>query len=167
MPQVVVILGSESDRKVVDESQMPTLLDEVGVSWELSIISAHRNPQELQEYCAEMERQHAMMFIGVAGMAAALPGAIAANVGARLPVIGVPLISDVLDAHDALYSMVRMPPHMPVAVCGIGKSGLINAAMFACQIVAAHQEPIRAGMERYIQKHAKPAQVAVQKGKVS
>lgn len=165
MPRVVVILGSESDRKSVDESRMLNLFSEVGVSWELSIISSHRNPSELQEYCARMEAVGAAVFIGIAGMSAALPGMIAAYTGMRRPVIGVPLGSDILNGHDALYAMVRMPPGVPVAVCGIGKSGLVNAALYACQIVALIEPSVGHGLKLYLKANAKPAQIAVQKGK--
>ncbi len=150
MSQVVIILGSESDLGIVKESKMLEVLDEIGVSWELSIISAHRNSEELQNYCMEKYKypcrgradkdKDAEVFIGVAGMAAALPGVIASHVRC-CPVIGVPLVSsDIPSGLDALYSMVRMPAGVPVAVPGIGKPGLYNAALLACQIIALNSK---------------------------
>lgn len=93
-----------------------------------------------------------MVFVGVAGMAAALPGAITSHTGAVYPVIGVSLVSEVLDGQDALYSIVRMPPGMPVAVPGIGKSGLKNATLLACQIVVA----VRSRLVGFLAARQKP-----------
>lgn len=117
MAQVVIILGSESDQKIVKESQMVDLFEAVGISYEVAIISAHRNLQELTNYCVKTQEEGAQVYIGVAGMAAALPGAIASHIRWR-PVIGVPLSSDILQGLDALLSMVRMPSGIPVAVPG-------------------------------------------------
>ena len=85
-PYVAIILGSESDRKILDESEMTKDLDAVGIAWEISYISAHRNPRDLEDYVGG----HAITtFIAAAGMSAALPGAIAAITKAVVPVIGV------------------------------------------------------------------------------
>lgn len=133
-PDIAVIVGSESDIKIVEESELPTFFDKVGVLWELSVISAHRNNQALTDYC--LQRRDTKVFIGIAGMAAALPGTIASIFESEKIVIGVPLLSEAFDGLDALLSMVRMPPGVPVLVPGIGKPGLRNAAIAACQIVA-------------------------------
>ncbi len=156
MSQVVVILGSKSDMTIVEESEILGVLSEIGVSWKLSIISAHRNPADLKTYCKE-EGKETVVFIAAAGMAAHLAGAIASHIRHRL-VIGVPLISEVLDGQDALFSMVRMPSGIPVAVPGIGKSGLYNAAILACQIVAIGDKTVEDGLGRFLLKNRKPAQ---------
>ena len=137
--KIIVILGSQSDREIVKGSKLPEFLDKVvGNQWELSIISAHRNSEILQKYCADKLEKGARVFIGVAGMAAALPGVISAHCMGQIPVLGVALASgECPDAMDALLSMVRMPPGVPVACCGIGKAGLLNAAIIACSIMEA------------------------------
>ncbi|MEK7099692.1 MAG: AIR carboxylase family protein [Patescibacteria group bacterium] len=162
---IAVVLGSKSDLEVVKNSKLPEILDEVSQAYDISIISAHRNPYELSEYCQESFNSGAQVFIGVAGMAAALPGAIAANLNrstTRRPVIGVPLASgEFPDAQDALLSMVRMPPGMPVAVCGIGKSGLQNAALLACQIVAITRVDVYTRLDGYMERNMKPPELDI------
>ena len=160
MSQIVIILGSENDKEVVEESKMLDVLDGVGVSWKVSIISAHRNPKQLVNYCIKMEKGGTLVFVAAAGMAAALPGAIASHVR-HLPVIGVPLISEVLDGQDALFSMVRMPSGIPVAVPGIGKSGLYNAAILACQIVAIKDSTVEANLQKFLIEKDKIARISV------
>jgi len=166
MSQVVIILGSENDKQVVEESKMLDVLHGVGVSWKLSIISAHRNHRQLVSYCFEMEKDGTLVFIAAAGMAAVLPGAIASYIRHR-PVIGVPLISEVLDGQDALFSMVRMPEGIPVAVSGIGKSGLYNAAILACQIVAIKDSTVEANLEKFLIEKEKIPQISVLSSKES
>jgi 5-(carboxyamino)imidazole ribonucleotide mutase len=139
----VVVIGSKTDLEKVKQSNMLNVLKEVGVSWQLSAVSAHRNPTDLTNYVREREREGTAVFIGIAGMAAALPGALAFLVDGRKPVLGVALSSAVLDGLDALLSQVRMPPGRPVAVCGIDEAGLYNAALTACQIVALINEDVR------------------------
>jgi len=161
MPKIIIILGSGSDRQIVEESGMLNILDEIGVSWEVSIISAHRNPKELKDYCLKTEKNGALAYIGVAGMTAVLPGAIASNIQTRRPVIGVPLVSEILDGLDALLAMVRMPSGIPVLVPGIGKSGLRNAAIAACQIVAVNDSNVDAALQRFISANNKRAYLNV------
>lgn len=164
-PLVVVILGSESDRSHLDDSKMLDVLKEMSVSYEVSIISAHRNPQQLEQYCQVAVQRGVKLFIGAAGMSAALPGAIASTLAMHntvRPVIGVPLPSgEYPDAQDALLSMVRMPPGMPVAVCGIGKSGFRNAALMACQILSLDNDQLRGDLQKYVIRTTKPAQVGI------
>ena len=125
---VAIVLGSKSDLDKVRQSKLLTTLDGVGITWELSVISAHRNPAALCNFVVE-RRDHTLVFIGIAGMAAALPGAIASWVSGLVPVLGVALSSSVLDGLDALLSEARMPSGCPVAVCGIDQAGLDNAAI--------------------------------------
>lgn len=164
---IAVVLGSQSDLEQVKSSRMVEILDQVSKSYDISIISAHRNPSELTEYCYQAVMVGgAKVLIGVAGMSAALPGAIASiigKLGTPMPVIGVPLPStEFPDGQDALLSMVRMPPGMPVAVCGIGKSGLHNAAILACQIVSLTDLKVCDSLNNYISRNTKPIQLGVQ-----
>ena len=129
MPDVAVISGSKSDQEIVD--RILWKLEEVGVSFEHKILSAHRNPKELEQY---VEKSDARVFIGVAGLSAALPGFIASRT-AR-PVIGVP-VSSKLSGLDALLSIVQMPPGVPVACVGIDSGE--NAAWLALRILEARR----------------------------
>jgi 5-(carboxyamino)imidazole ribonucleotide mutase len=127
MPDIAVISGSQSDQEVVDK--ILRKLDEREASYEHKIISAHRNPKELEEY---IERCDARVYIGVAGLSAALPGYIASRT--KHPVIGVP-VSAKLNGLDALLSIVQMPPGVPVACVGIDSGE--NAALLALRILEA------------------------------
>lgn len=127
MPDIAVISGSKSDQEIVDK--ILRRLDEKGASYEHKILSAHRNPKELEQYINDC---NARVFIGVAGLSAALPGYIASRT-AR-PVIGVP-VSAKLGGLDALLSIVQMPPGVPVACVGIDSGE--NAALLALRILEA------------------------------
>jgi 5-(carboxyamino)imidazole ribonucleotide mutase len=154
MPNVAVILGSKSDREIVDASGMLEMLTGMEINWELSYISAHRNPGELDEY---VMTSGAEVFIGVAGMAAALPGAIAAASNGRAAVIGVPL-----DEHG-IDSCLYMPPGRPVLLAGVGKTGLKNAAQAAGQIVALSSPELEVSVGSFLAKlnEGKPAETMV------
>jgi 5-(carboxyamino)imidazole ribonucleotide mutase len=123
--RVAVIAGSESDNEVYEK--VTTTLDVLEIPYELKILSAHRNPTELQEY---VKSATALVFIAVAGLSAALPGAIASQT--TKPVIGVP-VSAKLGGLDALLSIVQMPPGVPVACVGIDNGK--NAAYLAKRIL--------------------------------
>ncbi len=125
MPEIAVISGSKSDQAIVD--RILGKLKETGASYEHRVISAHRDPEELARYIAST---NARVFIAVAGLSAALPGAIASRT-AR-PVIGVP-VSAKLGGLDALLSIVQMPPGVPVACVGIDNGE--NAALLALKIL--------------------------------
>jgi phosphoribosylaminoimidazole carboxylase PurE protein len=132
-PAVAVICGSRSD--------LPALrgcfdtLDAYAIGWEASVISAHRQPDALHRYVREAESGGVRVFIGAAGMAAHLPGVVASLTA--LPVIGVPLDAGAgLGGADALYSVVQMPPGVPVAGVAIGAAGARNAAHLAARILA-------------------------------
>lgn len=131
-PPVAVICGSPSDlpalRGCFDE------LDAYEIGWEASVISAHRQPDALRAYVAEAEKAGARLFICAAGMAAHLPGVVASLT--RLPVIGVPLdAGSGTGGADALWSVVQMPPGVPVATVAIGPAGARNAAHLAARIL--------------------------------
>jgi 5-(carboxyamino)imidazole ribonucleotide mutase len=131
--QVGILVGSESDRErmqaAVDE------LDARGIGWELEVRSAHRDPAAVSEYAGSAADRGLRVLICGAGLAAALPGVVAAQTD--LPVIGVPLRSSlsVLDGLDALLSIVQMPPGVPVATVGVDNAK--NAALLAARILGA------------------------------
>lgn len=152
---VVIVIGSESDLGKVDKSEMRTVLDGVGVSWELSVISAHRNPTALINFVSDRKNAGTMVFIGIAGMSAALPGALASLVDGLKPVLGVALSASVLDGLDALLSQARMPPGRPVMVCGIDEAGLYNAALAACSIIALVKPQLREKLASFLKTNNK------------
>ena len=132
-PVVGVLVGSESDRE-----RMQGALDELdkrGIAYEFEVRSAHRTPDAVAEYARSARERGLRVLIAGAGLAAALPGAVAAH--SDLPVIGVPLRSEksVLDGLDALLAIVQMPPGVPVACVGVDNAR--NAAVLAAQILAA------------------------------
>jgi 5-(carboxyamino)imidazole ribonucleotide mutase len=127
LPEVAVISGSKSDQEIVD--RILRTLEDRGAGCEHKILSAHRNPKELEQYIMESD---AKVFIGVAGLSAALPGYIASRT--TRPVIGVP-VSGKLCGMDALLSIVQMPPGIPVACVGIDAGE--NAALLALRILEA------------------------------
>jgi len=126
MTKVAVILGSESDRAVADKAVK--VLDERKIAYDMRVISAHRNPEELDKYLEESEEVE--VIIAIAGLSAALPGVIASRT--EKPVIGVP-VSGKLLGMDALLSMVQMPSGVPVGVVGIDNGE--NAALLALRIL--------------------------------
>ena len=123
-------MGSDSDLPVVEKA-INTLKD-FEVPFEVHVFSAHRTPVEAKEFSANARANGFGVIIAAAGMAAALPGVIAAST--TLPVIGVPIKGSVLDGVDALYSIIQMPPGIPVATVAI--NGAMNAAILAVQILA-------------------------------
>lgn len=131
-PVVAVICGSRSDLPALKGCF--DVLDEYAIAWEASVISAHRQPGGLATYVRDAEARGVRIFVGAAGMAAHLPGVLA-SLTAR-PVIGVPLDAGALGGADALYSVVQMPPGVPVAAVAIGSGGAKNAAHLSARILA-------------------------------
>lgn len=123
-------MGSTSDLPVMEKAAQ--LLNDMQVPFEMNALSAHRTPQEVEEFARNAQGRGIKVIIAAAGMAAALPGVIAANT--TLPVIGVPVKGSVLDGVDALYSIIQMPPGIPVATVAI--NGAMNAAILAVQMLA-------------------------------
>ncbi len=121
-------------------------LEDLGISAELKVSSAHRMPEATREYIADAQRRGAKVFIAGAGMAAALPGFVAS--ATILPVIGVPIPSGIPGGIDALLSIVQMPPGVPVATVAIGKAGAKNAAILAAEILALSDEKFIGGLQR-------------------
>jgi 5-(carboxyamino)imidazole ribonucleotide mutase len=132
-PLVGILVGSESDRERMQDAL--TELDARGIAWEFEVRSAHRQPEEVAEYARSARARGLRVLVCGAGLAAALPGVVAAYTD--LPVIGVPLRSSksVLDGLDALLSIVQMPPGVPVATVGVDNAK--NAAVLAARILAA------------------------------
>lgn len=130
VPIVSIIMGSTSDLPVMEKAAQ--LLNELHVPFEMNALSAHRTPEAVEQFAKEAAGRGLKVIIAAAGMAAALPGVIAANT--TLPVIGVPVKGAVLDGVDALYSIIQMPPGIPVATVAI--NGAMNAAILAVQILA-------------------------------
>lgn len=135
-PIVSIIMGSTSDLPVMEKAAK--LLDEMQVPFEMNALSAHRTPAEVEKFSQEAAGRGLKVIIAAAGMAAALPGVIAANT--TLPVIGVPIKGSVLDGMDALYSIIQMPPGIPVATVAI--NGVMNAAILAVEILALSDEDL-------------------------
>lgn len=130
--KVGILFGSESDRDVMAETGR--VLDRFGVTHEMKVLSAHRNPDELRRFVREAEERGAEIWICGAGLAAHLAGAVAA--ATTRPVLGVPLAAGSLNGLDALLSTVQMPAGVPVATLAIGKAGARNAGLLAVQILA-------------------------------
>ena len=134
MAKIAIVMGSESDREVVNEA-IP-FLKYFKIEHEIHVMSAHRTPRAVQDFTTHAIENGFDLIIACAGMAAHLPGVVAAYT--RLPVIGVPLPAGTLNGMDALYSIVQMPAGVPVATMAIGKAGMKNAAIFAAQIIARY-----------------------------
>ncbi|MDY6296758.1 MAG: 5-(carboxyamino)imidazole ribonucleotide mutase [Alloprevotella sp.] len=151
-PLVSIIMGSTSDLPVMEKAAK--LLEEMQVPFEMNALSAHRTPIEVEQFARTAQSRGLRVIIAGAGMAAALPGVIAAST--NVPVIGVP-IKGLLDGLDALLSMVQMPPGIPVATVGV--NGAQNAAILAVQILAqsdaALSERLAAYKERLKEKVVK------------
>lgn len=132
-------MGSQSDWEVMKNAS--DMLDDFGVENECRVISAHRAPHELADYCATARDRGIKVIIAGAGLAAALPGSIAALT--PVPVLGVPMESRALGGMDALLSIVQMPPGIPVGTLAIGKPGAKNAALLAVSILALSDADLR------------------------
>jgi 5-(carboxyamino)imidazole ribonucleotide mutase len=148
-PIVGIVMGSDSDLPVMQEAAR--ILDELGISSEVVISSAHRAPDKTATYARSAVERGLAVIIAGAGGAAHLPGVIAAYTA--LPVIGVPIESGALNGVDALYAMVQMPAGVPVATMAI--NGSRNAGILAAQIIGASDPAVRAGVAAYKDKLAK------------
>ena len=140
-PVVGIIMGSDSDFDIMKEAA--EALDDFGIASEISVISAHRTPHDLEIYATSAIERGLKVIIAGAGGAAHLPGVTAAMT--VLPVIGVPVASGPLNGFDALLSTVQMPPGVPVATVAI--DGARNAALLAARIVALSRPAVRAALD--------------------
>ena len=143
MPRVGIVMGSDSDLKVM--SKAASMLEKLGIDYEMTIISAHRMPDTFFEWARSAEERGIKVIIAGAGMAAHLPGMCAALF--PMPVIGVPMSGKNLDGMDALYSIVQMPPGIPVATVAI--DGGMNAAILAAKILAVSDEEVLKKLKDY------------------
>ncbi|MEH6360324.1 MAG: 5-(carboxyamino)imidazole ribonucleotide mutase [Amylibacter sp.] len=130
--KVGIIMGSQSDWPTMKEAA--TILDELGVSYETKIVSAHRTPDRLWEYGNTATKRGLQVIIAGAGGAAHLPGMMASKT--RVPVLGVPIQTKALSGIDSLYSIVQMPKGFPVGTMAIGAAGAANAGLMAAAILA-------------------------------
>ena len=150
-PRVAILIGSESDRSIMD--QAARVLDSFGVAHEMEQASAHRSPEKVRSLVAGAPARGVQVFIAAAGMANHLAGAVAAQT--TLPVIGVPLPGSALGGVDALYSTVQMPAGVPVATVAIGSAGAKNAAILAVQILSLSDPGLRTKLEEMKQRLAR------------
>ena len=148
MALVGIVMGSDSDLPVM--SKAAEVLDEFGISYEMHIISAHREPELFFEWARGAEERGIRVIIAGAGMAAHLPGMCAALF--PLPVIGIPMHTTSLGGRDSLYSIVQMPSGIPVATVAIG--GAKNAGLLAAKILAVSDEDLLARLKDYSAKMA-------------
>ncbi len=142
-PQVGIIMGSDSDLPVMQDAAK--ILDEFGVAYEITVVSAHRTPDRATEYAKTAIERGLKVIIAAAGGAAHLAGVTAAMT--VLPVIGVPIKTDALNGMDSLYSTVQMPPGVPVATVAI--NGAKNAAILAVQMLAIGDENLQQKLVQY------------------
>jgi 5-(carboxyamino)imidazole ribonucleotide mutase len=144
-PVVGVIMGSRSDWETMEHAVRT--LDQLGVEYEVRVVSAHRTPDLLFEYAGSAENRGIEVIIAGAGGAAHLPGMVSAKT--TLPVLGVPIESKALHGLDSLLSIVQMPAGVPVGTLAIGRSGAINAALLAAAIVATKIPAVKTALQRY------------------
>jgi len=144
VPRVGIVVGSDSDLPVVRETVRT--LEKLGIAHEVVLASAHRTPDRAVAYARDAAARGVGVIIAAAGMAAHLPGVLAAHT--PVPVIGLPVAVGAMGGRDALYSMVQMPPGVPVATVGIGAAQ--NAALLAARILAVGDPEVRRRLEEYV-----------------
>jgi 5-(carboxyamino)imidazole ribonucleotide mutase len=138
MNKIAVLIGSETDRDTIMSAK--PYFEYFNISWDLFVLSAHRNPADVEEFSKSARDNGYKVIIGAAGMAAHLAGAIKAN--CTLPVVGVPLKGGMMDGMDALLSTVQMPKGVPVATMAVGKAGIINAAILSAEILSISDDSL-------------------------
>lgn len=146
-------MGSRSDHETMVEAAR--VLEEMGVPYEMEVVSAHRTPDRMFEYAEQAADRGLLVIIAGAGGAAHLPGMTAAKT--LLPVIGVPVLSSALHGIDSLLSIVQMPKGVPVATVAIGKAGAANAGLLAAQILACTDPELRKRLQDYREQMAADA----------
>ncbi|WP_041466175.1 5-(carboxyamino)imidazole ribonucleotide mutase [Chlorobaculum parvum] len=147
-PMVGILMGSDSDFDIMKEAA--SVLDEFGIPFEMSVISAHRTPGDLEAYASSAQERGLKAIIAGAGGAAHLPGVTAAMT--PLPVIGVPIFNKKLSGQDSLYAIVQMPAGIPIATVGIDNAR--NAALLAVQMLALCDEALMQKLKEFRQKLA-------------
>jgi phosphoribosylamine--glycine ligase len=149
-PRVAILMGSESDRELMNETAK--VLESLGIEQEMHVMSAHRTPTQVTKFAREAERNGVKVIVAGAGLAAALPGVLAANT--TLPVIGVPIAGGTLLGLDSLLSIVQMPPGVPVATVAIGTPGARNAGYLAAAMIALADDEVRARWREFREKQS-------------
>ena len=159
MSQVLILMGSDSDAPIM--SAAGEVLAELGVTWEMTVASAHRSPARVMRLMQEAPGKGVRVFIVGAGAAAHLAGVVAAHTSQ--PVIGVPIDSSALKGMDALLSTVQMPPGVPVATVAIGKPGATNAGVLAAQMLALGDDALATRVAAYKQKLEEKVEAAAKR----
>jgi phosphoribosylamine--glycine ligase len=159
MPDVLILMGSESDAPVMQAAA--EVLQTFGISSEMTVASAHRSPARVTRLVSAAPGRGVKVFIVGAGAAAHLAGVVAAHT--TLPVIGVPIDSSALKGLDALLATVQMPPGVPVATMSIGKPGATNAGVLAAQILAVGDKAVAAKLADYKKALADKVEAAAAK----
>jgi phosphoribosylamine--glycine ligase len=159
LPDVLILMGSDSDAPTMQPAV--DVLNEFGISSEMTVASAHRSPARVMKLVSEAPSRGVKLFIVGAGAAAHLGGVVAAHT--TLPVIGVPIDSSALKGLDALLSTVQMPPGVPVATVSIGKPGATNAGVLAAQIMGVGDKAIATKLHDYKKKLADKVEAAAAK----
>ena len=152
--QIGIIMGSKSDWETMLHAS--TILDKLGVSHEIKVVSAHRTPDLLFEYAGSAVDRGLKVIIAGAGGAAHLPGMVASKT--RLPVFGVPVESKTLNGMDSLLSIAQMPAGVPVGCMAIGKAGAANAALLAAAVLAIDDSAVAAALDEYRMQQTKRVQ---------
>lgn len=148
LPRIGIIMGSASDIPVIEKGAK--VLDELGISYEVAIASAHRTPRDVEGYAVNASKRGIQVIIAAAGLSAALPGVVAA--ATSLPVIGIPVKGGALDGLDALLSVTQMPPGVPVGSVGLNAS--LNACLMAVRIIAISDSDLSKRLEEWSKKRA-------------
>ena len=159
MIQVLILMGSDSDAAIMGAAG--EVLTGLGVSWEMTVASAHRSPERVVRLVTEAPARGVRIFIVGAGAAAHLAGVVAAHT--TLPVIGVPIDSSALKGLDALLSTVQMPPGVPVATVAIGKPGATNAGVLAAQMLALGDAGVEQRLKAYKAELAEKVEAAARR----
>ncbi len=148
MKKISIIMGSQSDFETMKHAE--EILQEFGVEFDTRIVSAHRTPDRLYQFCQEIEKSETQIIIAGAGGAAHLPGMVASMT--QLPVLGVPIKSKSLDGIDSLLSIAQMPAGIPVATLAIGEAGAKNSALLAIAILALQDFDLAEKLRNYRKK---------------
>ncbi|NQW00015.1 MAG: 5-(carboxyamino)imidazole ribonucleotide mutase [Rhodospirillales bacterium] len=157
-PVVGIIMGSKSDWETMQHTA--DMLTELAIPFEAKALSAHRNPVQVHEFAATAKARGMQVIIAAAGMAAALPGVVAAVT--PLPVLGVPIETRVMGGIDSLLSMAQMPGGIPVGTLAIGKAGAKNAALLAAAIIALKDNDVADRLDAFrAQQNATEAELPV------
>jgi 5-(carboxyamino)imidazole ribonucleotide mutase len=155
-PIVGIIMGSKSDAPTMKHAA--DVLDELGVDYELKVVSAHRMPHDMVRYAEGAEKRGVHVIIAGAGGAAHLPGMVAATT--TLPVLGVPVQSRALSGLDSLLSIAQMPGGVPVGTLAIGDAGAKNAGLLAAQILALNDRKLRAKLDAWRARQTREARAS-------